>query len=57
MHRGQVGQPRPEPVSRTTPPVTTIAMLTTSEATASAVQAGGQPVGGPVDEVRTVTPT
>ncbi|GAA1858335.1 hypothetical protein GCM10009687_26790 [Asanoa iriomotensis] len=25
VHRGQVGQPRPEPVSRTAPPVTTMA--------------------------------
>ena len=33
VQRGHVGQPRPEPVSRTTPPVTTIATLTTSEAT------------------------
>ena len=32
---GQVGQPSPEPVSRTTPPVTTIAELATTEATAS----------------------
>ena len=35
MHRGQVGQPRPEPVSRTAPPVTTIAMLATRLAQAS----------------------
>ena len=27
VHRGQVGQPRPDPVSRTAPPVTTIAPL------------------------------
>ena len=26
MHSGQVGQPRPDPVSRTAPPVTTIAI-------------------------------
>jgi hypothetical protein len=32
---GQVGQPSPEPVSRTTPPVTTIAEFATTEATAS----------------------
>src|SRR4051812_13654529 len=33
--RGHGGQPRPEPVSRTTPPVTTIRMLTTSDAIAA----------------------
>jgi hypothetical protein len=32
VHRGQVGQPRPEPVSRTAPPVTTRPMLATSVA-------------------------
>ena len=32
VHRGHVGQPRPEPVSRTTPPVTTMPMLTTIDA-------------------------
>ena len=34
VHRGQVGQPSPEPVSRTTPPVTTIRMLAAREAQA-----------------------
>ena len=37
---GQVGQPSPEPVSRTTPPVTTIAELAITEAT---YRAGGSP--------------
>ena len=32
---GQVGQPSPEPVSRTTPPVTTMPTLATTDATAS----------------------
>ena len=35
VQRGQVGQPRPEPVRRTAPPVTTMAMLATRFATAS----------------------
>ena len=35
VQRGQVGHPSPLPVSRTTPPVTTMRTLTTSEATAS----------------------
>src|SRR4051812_22465399 len=35
VQRGHVGQPSPEPVSRTTPPVTTMRMLTTSDATAA----------------------
>ncbi len=30
VHRGQVGQPRPEPVSRTSPPVPTTSVCTTS---------------------------
>ena len=34
MQRGQVGQPSPDAVSRTTPPVTTMPMLATKEATA-----------------------
>src|SRR3954447_1030554 len=46
LQRGQVGQPRPEPVSRTTPPVTTMPMFATSEAIAAGriqvrTQAGG----------------
>ena len=39
---GQVGQPSPEPVSRTTPPVTTIAELATTEATASRRTSGAE---------------
>ncbi len=35
VHRGQVGQPRPEPVRRTAPPVTTSTMLATNVAHAS----------------------
>ena len=35
MHRGQVGQPSPEPDRRTAPPVTTMPMLAISEASAS----------------------
>src|SRR5262249_42711527 len=35
VHRGQVGQPSPEPVSRTAPPVTTIPTLATRLASAS----------------------
>src|SRR6266700_4465555 len=35
VHCGQVGQPRPEPVSRTAPPVTTITTLATTDASAS----------------------
>ena len=35
VHRGQVGQPRPEPVSRTAPPVTTSTTLATRVAHAS----------------------
>src|SRR3954447_10076256 len=35
VQRGQVGQPSPDPVSRTTPPVTTMPMLTTRDATAA----------------------
>ncbi len=35
VQRGQVGQPRPEPVSRTTPPVTTMPMYETREAIAA----------------------
>src|SRR4051794_39146862 len=35
VHRGQVGQPSPDPVSRTTPPVTTISTFTTREDTAA----------------------
>ncbi len=34
MHRGQVGQPSPEPDKRTAPPVTTIPMLATREPSA-----------------------
>ena len=41
VQRGQVGQPRPEPVNRTRPPVTTIPMLATSEATAHRGSARG----------------
>ena len=33
-HRGQVGHPRPEPVRRTTPPVTTMPMFATIDAQA-----------------------
>ena len=51
VQRGQVGQPRPEPVSRTAPPVTTSTMLATSVAQPSGrSQRGGQPR-------RSVTPT
>lgn len=32
VHCGQVGQPSPDPVSRTRPPVTTMPMLTATEA-------------------------
>ena len=32
VHRGHVGQPSPEPVRRTAPPVTTMPMLATSDA-------------------------
>jgi hypothetical protein len=35
VHCGQVGQPSPEPVSRTAPPVTTITTLATTDASAS----------------------
>src|SRR4051794_31392568 len=35
LHRGQVGQPRPDEVSRTAPPVTTIAPLATAFASAT----------------------
>ena len=35
VQRGQVGQPSPEPVSRTAPPVTTSAMFATSDASAA----------------------
>ena len=35
VHLGQVGQPRPEPVSRTAPPVTTISTAMTSAARAA----------------------
>ena len=41
VQRGQVGQPRPEPVSRTSPPVTTIPMLATREAIAQRGRARG----------------
>ena len=34
VHRGQVGQPRPEAVSRTAPPVTTMPTLAMIEASA-----------------------
>jgi len=34
-HRGQVGHPSPDPVSRTAPPVTTIPMFATIDARAS----------------------
>src|SRR4051812_37328460 len=34
VHSGQVGQPRPEPVSRTAPPVTTMTPLATTLARA-----------------------
>ncbi len=34
LHRGQVGQPSPELVSRTAPPVTTMTTLPTTDATA-----------------------
>ena len=58
VQRGQVGQPSPEPVSRTTPPVTTIAMLTTSDGDAAArPQPGGRRRGEPVGRAVTVTPT
>ena len=58
-HCGQVGQPRPEPVTRTTPPVRMIRMLTSSAAvvphrsarrpstTRSASHANGRPRPGP----------
>ena len=35
VHSGHVGQPRPDPVSRTTPPVTTMAMFVTRDAQAA----------------------
>ena len=34
VHRGQVGQPSPEPVSRTSPPVSTISVFATTDAQA-----------------------
>jgi hypothetical protein len=40
VHRGQVGQPRPDAVSRTAPPVTTISTLTTRLAIASGTRWG-----------------
>ncbi len=42
VQRGQVGQPRPEPVSRTAPPVTTIPRLATRLAIASGHSARGR---------------
>ena len=57
VQRGHVGQPRPDPVSRTAPPVTTSTMLATREAIPSGrsqrsvPRAGGLPVGA------VVTPT
>ena len=51
VHRGQVGQPRPEPVSRTSPPVTTIAPLATALASATRETVAGEKAVG-----RTGTP-
>src|SRR3954451_22210122 len=42
VHRGQVGQPSPEPVSRTAPPVTTMPTLATTEASASRRRVAGE---------------
>src|ERR1043166_7927590 len=39
---GQVGQPSPEPVNRTAPPVTTITTLATREASASRRMVSGE---------------
>ena len=41
MHLGQVGQPSPEPVSRTSPPVTTMTMFMINETTAQRRRAYG----------------
>ena len=41
VHAGQVGQPRPESVSRTAPPVTTMTTLATTDASASRRSARG----------------
>jgi hypothetical protein len=42
VQRGQVGQPSPEPVTRTAPPVTTIAPLATRLASATRETAAGE---------------
>ncbi len=42
VQRGQVGQPRPEPVRRTAPPVTTMAPLATALARATREMAAGE---------------
>ena len=51
VQRGQVGQPRPEPVSRTAPPVTTIAPFATALARATRETVAGEKAVG-----RTGTP-
>ncbi len=44
LHLGQVSQPRPEPVSRTAPPVTTMTMLISSAASAARSTVRGEGV-------------
>ena len=51
VHRGQVGQPSPDPVSRTAPPVSTMPMLATRVAQPSR----RTQVGVPSPAVRWVT--
>lgn len=44
VHLGQVSQPRPEPVSRTAPPVTTMATLITTAVSAARRRMRGEGV-------------
>ena len=56
VQRGHVGQPSPEPVSRTAPPVTTIAPLATALARATREMAAGEKAAGRKAVGRTGTP-
>jgi hypothetical protein len=54
VQRGHVGQPSPEPVSRTAPPVTTSTQLATSVAQASGRSQRSSPT---IEEADVVIPT
>ena len=52
VQRGQVGQPRPEPVSRTAPPVTTITPLAIALTSATRETVAGEKAEGSTGTAR-----